>query len=65
MRLAATIRYVTRFGPGSFEEHCHIKEVFETTTIAELIEWQRNMLRNDREIQLGLRIKDMRIGPME
>lgn len=65
MKLAVWIRYVSQFGPESFEEHCHIKEVFETTTIADLIEWQKRMFRSDKKIQDGSRIEEMHIGPME
>ena len=65
MKLAARIKYLSQFGPGMAESNLHIKQVFEDTTIGDLIEWQRCMFRDDKKIQDGSRIREIRIGPLE
>ena len=65
MRIAVTIDDYRQCGPDDYEKVCHIKEVYESTTIGELVEWQKSIFPWFKDLQNGKTLTQMRIQNME
>lgn len=64
MKIVARINSNRQYSEDAWEAIVHIKEVSETTTIGELIEWQKRLFPRNKDVQAG-DIEQIFISTME
>lgn len=65
MKIAVRINDARQFSPDDWESTTHIKEIPESTTIGELIEWQKEVFPHNKKVQSNEVIEQMHISNME
>ena len=64
VKLAARINSNRQYSEDAWEAIAHIKEITETTTIGELIAWQKKLFPCNSDVQAG-NIEQIYISNME